>query len=63
MSLRYKLSDDISVRLASSSRLVNMLGLSSAPVPLSLREQFGYAKKNALNLEAVYDGTLFDGGG
>jgi len=62
VSLRYQLSDDISVRLASSSRLVNMLGLSSAPVPLSLREQFGYAKKNALNLEAVYDGTLFDGG-
>ena len=63
MSLRYQLTEDISVKMATSSRLVNMLGLTSSPVPLSLREQFGYAKKNAFNVEAVYDGTVFDGGG
>ena len=40
-----------------SSRLANILGLSSRDIPLCLREQFGYAKKNSLIFEAQYDTT------
>ena len=46
-----------------SSRLINLLGLSNKPIPLSLREQFGYTQKNAFSIDTVYDGTTFDGTG
>ena len=41
----------------ASSRLANILGLSSRDIPLCLREQFGYAKKNSVIFEAQYDTT------
>ena len=42
---------------AVKSRLVNLLGLSDKDIPLELREQFGYAKKHSIELEATRDTT------
>ena len=47
----------ITLMFSVSSRLANILGLSSRDIPLCLREQFGYAKKNSLIFEAQYDTT------
>jgi len=42
---------------AVKSRLINLLGLSDKDIPLELREQFGYAKKHSIELEATRDTT------
>ena len=56
-------STPISVSANLSSRLINLLGLSNNPIPLSLREQFGYSQKNAFSIDTVFDATTYDGTG
>merc|ERR1719209_1016073 len=58
-SLQYNLTKHFNIRATGSSRLVNMLGLSSKPIPFVLREQFGYSKKNSATLEATYDSIKY----
>lgn len=56
-SLKYAFTPDFTFKTTVSSRLANILGLSSSDIPLCLREQFGYAKKNSILMEANYDTT------
>jgi len=56
-TLAYAFSPNFTLKSTVSSRLANILGLSSRDIPLCLREQFGYAKKNSLIFEAQYDTT------
>ena len=58
-----KFQPSISLSANLSSRLINLLGLTKEPIPLTLREQFGYSQKNAFSFDTVYDGTTFDGTG
>ena len=57
MKVSQKVNDSTNVSLSAKSRLLNLMGLTEKDIPLSLREQFGYSKKNSIQLDAVHDTT------
>lgn len=59
MKVSHQLSAATSLSVTGKSRLLNMMGLTDKDIPLSLREQFGYAKKHSVVIDAIHDTTKF----
>ena len=57
MKVSQKINESTNVSLTAKSRLLNLMGLTDKDIPLSLREQFGYAKKHSIVLDAIHDTT------